>query len=370
MACGEHDDDDAYAGPPPDIADRVWRHPAEVAQIGRRHRRRRTRRLATLAIGCSVGAGVLASSAGGPDGGDPGSLPAETAGLLASPTPDLAAPDPSTVWALDVSADARAATLVVQAPDGSRAIAAALAIGSDGLLLTSSRALGAATTFLVHGEKGTDHTATLVGHDHTTDIAVLQIEVDLPPAPTAPPPSTGDPVAVVDRSGGARADAVAEASTITETADGDSLAGVFALTTTSSESIAGAPIVDERGGVVGITVSTAADRPDAGVPIDVATRVAAAIHASGGATHSWLGVSVAEVGPAIVTAITADGPAAEAGVEIGDRISAIDDEPIGDAADLLARLLELDPGDEVDLEIERDGELFEIDLELGERVTD
>ena len=134
--------------------------------------------------------------------------------------------------------------------------------------------------------------------------------------------------------------------------------------------MAGSPIVDADGAVTGITAHTSSSDAAAGVPIGVASRVAADIIESGGVAHPWLGVSLADVGPAVVTAVVPDGPAALAGIEPGDLIQAVDAAPIDDAAALVAALLGLEPGHRVELDVDRSGEALTVWFELGARPVD
>jgi serine protease Do len=67
----------------------------------------------------------------------------------------------------------------------------------------------------------------------------------------------------------------------------------------------------------------------------------------------------------VITAVNAGGAAAEAGLEDGDRIVAIDGEEIGDGADLHRRLEGTEPGQEVTVTVVRDGERREMAVTLA-----
>jgi len=58
-------------------------------------------------------------------------------------------------------------------------------------------------------------------------------------------------------------------------------------------------------------------------------------------------------------------PAARAGIRVGDVIRKFDGSDVGGFADLVAQLSEKEPGDEVDLLLDRDGEEVTIKLKLG-----
>lgn len=68
---------------------------------------------------------------------------------------------------------------------------------------------------------------------------------------------------------------------------------------------------------------------------------------------------------AYVAEVTADGPAAEAGVEAGDIVTAVDGEAISSADGLIIALREHEVGDKVTLTVMRGKDEKEIEVELG-----
>ena len=60
-------------------------------------------------------------------------------------------------------------------------------------------------------------------------------------------------------------------------------------------------------------------------------------------------------------------PADDAGLERGDRIVAVDGDPVVTATDLVAKIRGAKPGDVVTLSIDRDGDAQEITVTLGKR---
>ncbi len=69
---------------------------------------------------------------------------------------------------------------------------------------------------------------------------------------------------------------------------------------------------------------------------------------------------------ALVTEVVEDGPAAAAGLQPGDWITAIGDEALGDSNEQLAEIIEsYQPGASVDVEFQRDGEAMTATVTLG-----
>ena len=136
----------------------------------------------------------------------------------------------------------------------------------------------------------------------------------------------------------------------------------------------GGPLVDLAGHVVGINSAIAATGNGSSgnigigfaVPADQATRMAAQLIATGRATHAVIGVTVSSAtaaqgdGPtsvqgATITGVTPGGPAARAGIRVGDVVTAVGRQRIDDATGLIAVVRSYAPGARVSVTITRDG---------------
>jgi S1-C subfamily serine protease len=71
-----------------------------------------------------------------------------------------------------------------------------------------------------------------------------------------------------------------------------------------------------------------------------------------------------------VLEVVEDGPAADAGLEVGDVITAFDGEDLGPRASIIDRLFTHEPGDTVDVTVDRDGTVQTFQITLGERPDD
>jgi S1-C subfamily serine protease len=162
----------------------------------------------------------------------------------------------------------------------------------------------------------------------------------------------------------------------------------------------GGPLLDAEGEVVGInqqinTTSGGNEGVGFALPIDLAERSVEHLREDGEVSYAYAGVTTTELYPqlaeeldlevdtgAIVAEVVPGSPADEAGLEggedtirfqaqqveaDGDVIVAVDGEPIEANSDLPRMISRLDPGDEVTLEIIRDGERQELELTLSER---
>ncbi len=107
---------------------------------------------------------------------------------------------------------------------------------------------------------------------------------------------------------------------------------------------------------------------------------AAAALAAEDKDRGWLGVTLQDVTSAmaraldldraegaLVGSVQEDSPADEAGLEEGDVIVGFAGNEVDDASDLVALVRATEPGDEVEIEVLRDGHRRTLEVEIGER---
>jgi putative serine protease PepD len=143
----------------------------------------------------------------------------------------------------------------------------------------------------------------------------------------------------------------------------------------------GGALVDLAGRVVGINSAIATAGGTTGnigvgfaIPSETATKVADEIIRTGKATHSQIGVSVADAPSttdgapglgALIKAVQQGGPAARAGLQEGDVVTKVDDRRVTDADSLIVAVRSHDPGDVVTLTVSRGGSERTIRVTLG-----
>ncbi|MEM1355916.1 MAG: PDZ domain-containing protein [Planctomycetota bacterium] len=109
------------------------------------------------------------------------------------------------------------------------------------------------------------------------------------------------------------------------------------------------------------------------IPSDLALRVLTEIVEHGRVRRGWLGVEVtapAVAGEAMglpIARVLPGGPAAQAGLQGNDTIIAIEGMPVSDTAGFSRIVAEYGPGETLDLAIERDGQIYEVQITSGER---
>jgi putative serine protease PepD len=285
--------------------------------------------------------------------------------------------------------------------------------GSGGYILTNNHVISLAAT--QHGsvrvvfQNGNTVVAHIRGRATTYDLAVLRVDnvSNLVPATLGDSNqiAVGDPVIAIGSPlglAGTVTSGIVSAVNRPVAANGegtDTNAVIDAIQTDAAinPGNSGGPLVDSRGSVIGVnsaiaTLSSGSSNPfgsqdQAGsiglgfaIPVDSARDTATQIINKGFAVRPIIGVTLdplydgspagALIGcppnAAHCTAITANGPAAKAGLRAGDVIVSVDGQrtPSGDEVVVLTRKKK--PGDTLRIEVVRDGQHKTFTVKLGQ----
>jgi putative serine protease PepD len=150
----------------------------------------------------------------------------------------------------------------------------------------------------------------------------------------------------------------------------------------------GGPLVNARGQVIGINTAIISGAQNIGfaIPIDEVKPLVDQLRQGQGALtpdDAYLGVVTVPVGGltpdqldeygisasrgAVVLEITPDTAAAAAGLQFGDVVVAVDGVPVDEPSDLSAAIEGYRPGDQITIQIERDGRKRDVTVRLGAR---
>ena len=145
----------------------------------------------------------------------------------------------------------------------------------------------------------------------------------------------------------------------------------------------GGALVNDEGHLIGInsvieSYSGSSSGVGFAIPVNYAINIANQIIDGETPVHPYLGVSLMSVNAynartnelavdsgAYVAEVTADGPAAQAGIQKGDIVTAVDGEGIASADGLIIALREHEVGDEVTLTVVRGKDETEVKVTLG-----
>jgi S1-C subfamily serine protease len=130
---------------------------------------------------------------------------------------------------------------------------------------------------------------------------------------------------------------------------------------------AGGPLIDADGQVIGMNTRTLLRGTDLAIPTATLQRVVGELQAHGGVRRGYLGVGTYPVaGGALVASVEDRGPAAAAGVLVGDVLVELDGVAIA-GPDALRTVLGDRPGRVVKLVLQRGGARQELDVTLGSK---
>ncbi|MEW5737570.1 MAG: DegQ family serine endoprotease [Myxococcota bacterium] len=263
-------------------------------------------------------------------------------------------------------------------------------VSDKGVVLTNNHVIENADQIRVGLSDGREFEATIVGRDPDSDLGVLQLKgevKDLRPLPFGDSSvlRLGDVVLAVGNPFGV-------GQTVTMgivSAKGRASVGIveyedFIQTDAAiNPGNSGGALVNMRGELVGINtaiLSRSGGYQGIGfaIPVNMARPIMEGILSRGRVLRGWLGVAIQEVTPQLkeafaltegtgilVSDVTADGPAAKAGLKRGDVILSLDGQKVESTARFRNAIAMAGPDKEVTLEVLRDGARRTVKVKLG-----
>ncbi|MET3912468.1 serine protease Do [Bradyrhizobium sp. S3.3.6] len=265
-------------------------------------------------------------------------------------------------------------------------------ISADGYAVTNNHVVDHAQSVQVTTDDGTIYTAKVVGTDPKTDLALIKVEgkKDFPFVKFSDQkPRIGDWVVAVGNPFGLGGTVTAGIVSASGRDIGNGPYDDFIqIDAPINKGNSGGPAFDMNGNVIG--VNTAIFSPSGGsvgigfdIPSSTAKLVVAQLKDKGAVTRGWLGVQVQPVTAEIADSLglkaargaivdnPQDGsPAAKAGIEAGDVITAVNGTAIKDSRDLARTIATLAPGTSVKLDVVHKGDTKTVTLALGELPTE
>jgi len=265
-------------------------------------------------------------------------------------------------------------------------------ITPDGYAVTNNHVVDHAKSVQVTTDDGAIYTAKVVGIDAKTDLALIKVDgkKDFPYVKFADhSPQVGDWVVAVGNPFGLGGTVTAG---IVSARGRDIGAGPYddyvQIDAPINKGNSGGPAFDVDGNVIG--VNTAIYSPSGGsvgigfdIPADTAKLVVAQLKDKGSVTRGWIGVQIQPVTAGIADSLglkKAEGamvdepqqgsPAAKAGIESGDVITAVNGAPVKDARDLARTIAMMAPDSSVKLDIIRQGQQKSVSLALAQMPND
>jgi putative serine protease PepD len=260
-------------------------------------------------------------------------------------------------------------------------------VDSDGTIVTNAHVVGDASQVQVRFEDDGDlHPAQVLGVDASTDLAAIKVDASaadgVRPLQLADSDkaTVGDPVVAIgyplglDRT--ATAGIVSGLEREIQAPNGFSIDKVIQTDAPINPGNSGGPLLDARGQVIGVNSQIATAGGSNGsvgigfaVPSNTVRDVLPQLERGAAPEHAYLGVSTgaAPNGGAQVGEATAGGPAADAGIRPGDVITEVDGRQVNDPEDVAQAIEDNQPGDRVEVKVQRGGSEQTIEVTLGQR---
>jgi S1-C subfamily serine protease len=227
---------------------------------------------------------------------------------------------------------------------------------------------------------GSRASATLVGRDPTTDLAVLKLDASSTVAPAKIDDATtlkaGHLVLALGRPG---KDVTASLGLVSLVSGewrswrGGTIDQYILLDVAIHDGFSGGPLIDVSGSVVGLNTSGLARGRAMTVPVRTVNRIVDQLLAKGRIARGYLGLAMQAVRlpddtqGLIIVSVEPGGPGAEAGALLGDVLVAANGQAVGDARDLLATLGPDSIGRTLRARIIRGGVARDLEITVRER---
>jgi S1-C subfamily serine protease len=265
-------------------------------------------------------------------------------------------------------------------PPGAEPEGTAVAIKPGGYLVTALHVVARAVEITVRLADGRLRPARLAGRDPATDLALLEIDEDLPVLPIGPEPALGAPVCAIGNQFGLGLSVTCGVVSATRRSGVgfNPIEDFIQTDATVNPGASGGALVDGEGRLVGIlsAIFTKDSDADIGVNFAVSTaltlRVVEDLIAHGRVIRARAGLALgeledaerAELAGVRVLRVTPGGAAERAGVQAGDILTAIADRTIRKRSDATSALQLFRPGERVGLRVLRAGAARRIELIL------
>jgi serine protease Do len=274
-------------------------------------------------------------------------------------------------------------------PFKQRSLGSGFIINRDGYILTNNHVIENADEIIVKLENEKEYKAKVVGRDAKTDIAIIKIEdaADLTPATLGNSDElrVGEWVMSIGNPFGLEHTVTAGIVSAKGRFIGQGSYDQFIQTDAAiNPGNSGGPLINLKGEVVGInTAIFSRSGGNIGIgfatPINVAKELVPELEAKGKVTRGWLGVMIQKVTPeiaeslnlkeqrgALVADVMKDGPAAEAGIKVGDVIVEFDGHTVKDSTELPMLVARTPIGKTVKLKVLRDKGTEMVAVKVGE----
>jgi 2-alkenal reductase len=270
-------------------------------------------------------------------------------------------------------------------------------ISEEGYIVTNNHVVEGAQRLDVIYPDGSKEEATLVGADMYADLAVIKVTRKVPAVAELGDSSAlqpGEPVAAIgsplgDFKGTVTVGVISALDRRLDTGQGYLMENLIQTDAAINPGNSGGPLINALGQVIGINTAivgrsayagTVAEGLGFSIPSNTVRIVAQQLIEKGYVERPYLGIEYAAITPGVASAydlpsdhgvyvktVTPQSPAAAAGLQEGDIITAMDGQTIDEANPLANVLWNFHVGDKVELTLFRQGKEMKVEVTLGQR---
>ncbi len=262
-------------------------------------------------------------------------------------------------------------------------------VSDDGYLVTNAHVVeGANGQIKAKIGDGKTLDAKLVGQDASTDLALLKVDAtNLKPLALGDSSTVqvGDPAYAIGNPFGLdrtlTTGVISALQRQISSPNGFSIDDVLQTDAAINPGNSGGPLFNAQGQVIGVNsqIESTGNTSNGGqagnvgigfaIPSNTVKTIIDQLRTTGTVSHAYLGVQTQDGNRAgaAVAALTAGGPAANGGLQVGDVITSLGGKPVTDSTALSALVDEHKVGDSVEVKVTRNGQSKTLTVKLGQR---
>ena len=270
----------------------------------------------------------------------------------------------------------------------SRGVGSGFIISPDGYILTNAHVVDDASEVTVRMSDRHELSATVIGIDRKSDVAVIKVDAKNLPTVTFGDPSKVKPgewvVAIGSPFGLENSVTAGIVSATSRALPNDNYTPFIQTDVPVNPGNSGGPLFNMRGEVIGINSQIYSQSGgymgiSFAIPIDVAVGVKDQLVKYGKVSRGKIGVTIQDVNQdfaesfgldrphgALVSSVEKDGPAAKSGIEPGDVILKVNGAEVDRSSELPALIAGLKPGSSANIEVFRKGATKKFDVRISE----